>query len=81
MTSQMITQKSGLFSATKKIALGDIEQLHINNRIYVLLMISSAFAVVHKAGKSQYILLGQSFMNPKRMEGLLLETETIIGRR
>ncbi|UIR56693.1 hypothetical protein LZQ00_02490 [Sphingobacterium sp. SRCM116780] len=81
MNNERIIQKSSLLARTQIIAFSDIQNFNISNNIYVLVLISSAYALVERKGKSKYILLGQSFMNSKHTQQLLLETERIIGRR
>ncbi|MGG5210617.1 hypothetical protein ACQWU4_16955 [Chryseobacterium sp. MIQD13] len=81
MNTKVLIQKSGLLSGTQTVQFADVQNLSINNRIYVLVLISSALAIIEKNGKPEHILLGQSFMNTKHMEQLLLETEKIIGRK
>lgn len=82
LNSQTILQKSGLFSIEQKINITDIQSFSISNRIYLLLLISTAFAIVKSnTSKPNYILLGQNLMNAKNTEKLLLETEKILGRR
>lgn len=79
MNRKVLIQKSSLLSGIQTVAFADIQNFSINNRIYVLVLISSALALTEKNGKPEHVLLGQSFMNPKHMEHLLLETEKIIG--
>lgn len=79
INNQTIIQKPGLLSAKQKIAFSDIQHFSISNRIYVLILISSAYAIV--THQSSPVLLGQSFMNSRNSEVLLLETEKIMGRR
>ncbi|WP_343608618.1 hypothetical protein [Chryseobacterium oranimense] len=81
MNSKILIQKSSLLSGKQTIAFADIQNFSINNSIYVLVLISSALALTEKNGKPKYILLGQSFMNSKQMEQLLLETEKIMELR
>lgn len=81
LNSQTIAQKAGILSSEKKISISDVLNFSISNRIYLLLLISSAFAAVVRTDKTAYLMLGQSFMNSKNMETLLLETESILGRR
>ncbi|KMQ64816.1 hypothetical protein ACM46_11355 [Chryseobacterium angstadtii] len=81
MNRQTVVQKAGLLSATQQITFSDIQSFSINNRIYVLILISSAFAVVMDGNKQKSVLLGQSLMNSKNTEVLLLETEKILGIR
>ncbi|MBB6369669.1 hypothetical protein [Chryseobacterium shigense] len=77
VNSKILIQKSGLLAGTRTISFADVQNLNINNSIYVLILISSALALTEKNGKREQILLGQSFMNSKHMEQLLLETEKI----
>jgi len=81
LNDQTILAKAGLFSAPQKVDIATIESFAISNRIYVLLLISSGFAIVHKANKQQRILIGQYLMTKNKTEQLLLETEKILGGR
>ncbi|MBV8252263.1 MAG: hypothetical protein JO154_06605 [Chitinophaga sp.] len=81
LDNKTLTQKSSLLASSQTIALSDIQSFSINNRIYGLILISSAFALVSRKGKEEPLLLGQSLMNPKNTEILLLETEKILGKR
>ncbi|MBC9934288.1 hypothetical protein [Chitinophaga qingshengii] len=79
--NQTLTQKASLLAPGQTVALSDIHSLSINNRIYGLILISSAWALVNKEGKQTDLLLGQSLMNSKHTEAFLLETEKVLGRR
>ncbi|UWX61779.1 hypothetical protein N0B40_05730 [Chryseobacterium oranimense] len=81
MNSKILIQKPSLLSGKQTIAFSDIQNLSINNSIYVLVLISSALVLTEKKGKPKYILLGQSLMNSKHMEQLLLETEKLMELR
>ena len=81
LDSQTITQKAGLLATTETVPLPDIESFSVNNRFYGVILISSALALVSKKDKQVYLLMGESLMNSKNMEVLLLETEKILGRR
>ncbi|UIR54478.1 hypothetical protein LZQ00_09355 [Sphingobacterium sp. SRCM116780] len=81
LNRKTIIQKSGLFSSKQTIAFGDIQNFSISNKIYAILLISSAYAIIEHSKKQDGILLGQSLMNTKVTEALLLETETLLGRR
>ncbi|WP_326992276.1 hypothetical protein [Chitinophaga sp. 212800010-3] len=79
--SQLITQKSGLLSSKRTMAFADIQSFSLSNQIYVLILISSAYAIVNRSNKQEPVLLGTNLMNVKNSEALLLETEKILGRR
>lgn len=81
LNNKAIIQKSGLLTSKRTISFGDIQDFSISNKIYVLLLISSVYAFIDRSGKQKSILLGQSLMNSKINEELLLETEKILGRR
>jgi|GEM_PF-1861226 len=81
MNNGIMIQKPSLLAGTQTIKLTDVQSFNISNKIYVLVLISSALALTEREGKPEYILLGQSFMNTKHTEQLLLETEKIMGRR
>lgn len=81
LNRKTITQKTGLLSSEQTIAFGDIQSFSISNRIYAVLLISSAYAIIEHSKKQKGLLLGQSLMNTKVTEGLLLETETLLGKR
>lgn len=81
LNRKTIIQKTGLLSSAQTIAFGDIQSFSISNRIYAILLISTAYAIIEHSKKQRALLLGQSLMNTKVTEALLLETETLLGRR
>ncbi|KFF09770.1 hypothetical protein IW15_22175 [Chryseobacterium soli] len=81
LNRKTIVQKSGLLSSGQTIEFGDIKSFSINNKIYAVLLISSAYAIIEHSKKQRGLLLGQSLMNTKVTEALLLETEALLGRR
>lgn len=75
---EVLVQKSSLLASVKTVPLSDIQGFSVHNRIYGLILISTATAVVRQGTETAYVLLCQNIMNTKNSEYFLLETEQIL---
>lgn len=73
--NRTITYKPTLYSSTQVYSLKNISDLSMSSKIYVLVLNVRAFVLVD----NKALRIGQSFITPKPMEGLLMETERILS--
>lgn len=78
LNNKTLIQKSSLFAPTRTVSLSDIQGFSIHNRIYGLVLISTATVAVNQEKGTSYLILCQNIMNTKKNEQFLLETEQLL---